>query len=259
MQIYDTVFGNFSGYFIVIAAAMLFELISDLRKEKKKNRTFKDWGYLKKIKLGLKMGIITFLLAGSIIYIYVFSEEGSIWNQWRKPLINIVCSVIPILFTSLLIFYLHKNTGKNPQTGFNTRYVIKSDTVLFIFFIIATILIGGFMIYTIIVKSPLWVILGYGIFLFISVIGIFNCGLWKIEVNDDQIIYRSTFGLVRKYDFRDITKGIFKKSGAFRVYIGEKRIFTFDNNMDFKNFILHMERMRIPIWQYEAYKKKRKT
>ena len=81
MQIYDTVFGNFSGYFIVIAAAMLFELISDLRKEKKKNRTFKDWGYLKKIKLGLKMGIITFLLAGSIIYIYVFSEEGSIWNQ----------------------------------------------------------------------------------------------------------------------------------------------------------------------------------
>lgn len=68
----------------------------------------------------------------------------------------------------------------------------------------------------------LWAIL---FLLFVSIvmaIAAFNIGLWKVEVNDMEITYRSTFGRVRKYYFADITKGVYKKSGAFRVYIDEK-------------------------------------
>lgn len=91
-------------------------------------------------------------------------------------------------------------------------------------------------------------------------IAAFNIGLWKVEVNDMEITYRSTFGRVRKYYFADITKGVYKKSGAFRVYIDEKRIFTFDDNMDNSLFIEQMGRLHIPIWSYSfSLKMKKKS
>lgn len=75
-----------------------------------------------------------------------------------------------------------------------------------------------------------------------------NIGLWRIEVDNMEITYRSTFGRVRKYNFKDITKG---------VYIGEKRIFTFDDNMEFSLFIAQMNRLHIPVWSYDFSIKKK--
>ena len=106
-----------------------------------------------------------------------------------------------------------------------------------------------------IIKEALWAIL---FLLFVSIamtIAALNIGLWKVEVNDMEIMYRSTFGRVRTYHFGDITKGVYKKSGAFRVYIGEKRIFTFDDNMDNSLFIEQMNRLHIPVWSYAFYLK----
>lgn len=118
--------------------------------------------------------------------------------------------------------------GREPLS----HYVIRSEIYLswlFAFFAICSI---GLLIYSIVIEEALWAIL---FLLFVSIvmaIAAFNIGLWKVEVNDMEITYRSTFGRVRKYYFADITKGVYKKSGAFRVYIDEKRIFTFDDNMD---------------------------
>lgn len=140
----------------------------------------------------------------------------------------------------------------------SNHYMIRSERYLcwlFVFFAVCSI---GLLIFSVIIQEALWAIL---FLLFISIvmmIAAFNIGLWKVEVNDMEITYRSTFGRVRKYHFGDITKGVYKKSGAFRVYIGEKRIFTFDDNMDYSLFIEQMNRLHIPVWRYSFYVKMKK-
>ena len=96
-------------------------------------------------------------------------------------------------------------------------------------------------------REVLWVHLSLSAFLIFDIIFCLNMGLWKVEVNDMEIIHRSTFGRTRTYHFGEITRGVYKKSGAFRVYAGEKRIFTFDDNMEFSPFVRQMQRLQIPI------------
>ncbi|WP_283684734.1 DUF6560 family protein [Parablautia sp. Marseille-Q6255] len=148
----------------------------------------------------------------------------------------------------------HRNQIQNKREP-SSHYVIQSERYLGWLFAFFSVCSTGLLIYSIIIEEALWAIL---ILLFISlamIIAAFNIGLWKVEVNDKEITYRSTFGCVRKYHFENITKGVYKKSGAFRVYIGEKRIFTFDDNMDNSLFIEQMNRLHIPIWSYSFYLK----
>ena len=108
--------------------------------------------------------------------------------------------------------------GREPLS----HYVIRSEIYLSWLFAFFAICSTGLLIYSIVIEEALWAIL---FLLFVSIvmaIAAFNIGLWKVEVNDMEITYRSTFGRVRKYYFADITKGVYKKSGAFRVYIDEK-------------------------------------
>ena len=145
-----------------------------------------------------------------------------------------------------------KNPRNQIQNGkeMSNHYTIRSERYLcwlFAFFSVCSI---GLLIYSIIIKEALWAILFLLLVSIVMAIAAFNIGLWKVEVNDMEITYRSTFGRVRKYHFGDITKGMYKKSGAFRVYIEEKRIFTFDDNMDNSLFIEQMNRLHIPVWRY---------
>lgn len=140
----------------------------------------------------------------------------------------------------------------------SSHYVIRSERYLGRLFAFFGICSTGLLIYSMIIKEALWAIL---FLLFVSIamtIAALNISLWKVEVNDMEIVYRSTFGRVRTYYFGDITKGVYKKSGAFRVYIGEKRIFTFDDNMDNFLFIEQMNRLHIPVWRYSFYLKMKK-
>ena len=113
----------------------------------------------------------------------------------------------------------HRNQIQNKREP-SSHYVIQSERYLGWLFAFFSVCNTGLLIYSIIIEEALWAIL---ILLFISlamIIAAFNIGLWKVEVNDKEITYRSTFGCVRKYHFENITKGVYKKSGAFRVYIG---------------------------------------
>ena len=141
-----------------------------------------------------------------------------------------------------------------------SHYVICSESYLGWLFAFFGVCSTGLLVYSIIIKEALWAIL---FLLFVSIamlIAALNIGLWKVEVHDMGITYRSTFGRVRKYYFGDITKGVYKKSGAFRVYIEEKRIFTFDDNIDYSLFIEQMNRLHIPVWSYSfSLKMKKKS
>lgn len=140
----------------------------------------------------------------------------------------------------------------------SSHYTIRSEGYLCWLFAFFGVCSTGLLIYSIIIKEALWAILFLLLISMVMATAAFNIGLWKVEVNDMEIMYRSTFGSVRKYYFGDITKGVYKKSGAFRVYIGEKRIFTFDDNMDNSLFIEQMNRLHIPVWSYSFFLKMKK-
>lgn len=175
-------------------------------------------------------------------------------TQLRATFIKIGGSIIPIASVIGVlgyIIYKKNQKQKSNKESLSKYYLIESEKYLcwlFSFFGACSI---GLFIYSIYTHEELWVIIFLSIISAVMSIAALSIGLWKIEVNDMEIIYRSTFGRTRKYNFKDITKDVYKKSGAFRVYIGDKRIFTFDDNMEFSLFIEQMNRLHIPVWSYE--------
>ena len=252
MSIYDV----FGSYLFFIGIPILFELISffiKYIKYKKKTTIF-----VEKCKLLIKFVYVCVFVFGYLLFILFIAD-----TQSRATFIKIGGSIIPIASVIGVLGYISykKNQKqKNNKGSLSKHYLIKSEKYLcwlFSFFGVCSI---GLFIYSIYTHEELWVIIFFSIISAAMSIAALSIGLWKIEVNDMEIIYRSTFGRTRKYNFKDITKGVYKKSGAFRVYIGEKRIFTFDDNMEFSLFIAQMNRLHIPVWSYDfSIKMKRKS
>lgn len=252
LSIYDV----FGSYLFFIGIPILFELISffiKYIKYKKKTTIF-----VEKCKLLIKFVYVCVFVFGYLLFILFIAD-----TQSRATFIKIGGSIIPIASVIGVLGYISykKNQKqKNNKGSLSKHYLIKSEKYLcwlFSFFGVCSI---GLFIYSIYTHEELWVIIFFSIISAAMSIAALSIGLWKIEVNDMEIIYRSTFGRTRKYNFKDITKGVYKKSGAFRVYIGEKRIFTFDDNMEFSLFIAQMNRLHIPVWSYDfSIKMKRKS
>ena len=252
LSIYDV----FGSYLFFIGIPILFELISffiKYIKYKKKTTIF-----VEKCKLLIKFVYVCVFVFGYLLFILFIAD-----TQSRATFIKIGGSIIPIASVIGVLGYISykKNQKqKNNKGSLSKHYLIKSEKYLcwlFSFFSVCSI---GLFIYSIYTHEELWVIIFFSIISAAMSIAALSIGLWKIEVNDMEIVYRSTFGRTRKYNFKDITKGVYKKSGAFRVYIGEKRIFTFDDNMEFSLFIAQMNRLHIPVWSYDfSIKMKRKS
>ena len=252
LSIYDV----FGSYLFFIGIPILFGLISffiKYIKYKKKTTIF-----VEKFKLLIKFVYVCVFVFGYLLFILFIAD-----TQSRATFIKIGGSIIPIASVIGVLGYISykKNQKqKNNKGSLSKHYLIKSEKYLcwlFSFFGVCSI---GLFIYSIYTHEELWVIIFFSIISAAMSIAALSIGLWKIEVNDMEIIYRSTFGRTRKYNFKDITKGVYKKSGAFRVYIGEKRIFTFDDNMEFSLFIAQMNRLHIPVWSYDfSIKMKRKS
>ena len=84
----------------------------------------------------------------------------------------------------------------------------------------------------------------------------------KIDVNGEELIWRSTFGRETKFRFEDITKCVVKISGTI-VYVQGKRLFTIDNSINFREFMSDIKRRGIfvkymEIRRYEREKTKGK-
>ena len=82
---------------------------------------------------------------------------------------------------------------------------------------------------------------------------------WKLEVNGDEIIWRSTFGNKKNFQFGDITYCERKKS-SIRVYVNGEKLFTIDGGVDKSEFMDDIERRKIPVKSYyvNQLKKNRK-
>ena len=78
-----------------------------------------------------------------------------------------------------------------------TCYVVKTEKVLTIIFIVALILFGWGTIASAIQQEDLFPPIVLGILCLISLAGSLNMIMWKLEVNGDEITWRSTFGRKR--------------------------------------------------------------
>ena len=126
-----------------------------------------------------------------------------------------------------------------------------------VIFVIGTIFLGFCLVMGIMQKEDLFVIFIFGIFVLFGTLGTLNMIMWKLEINDDEITWRSTFGKKRTFHFGDITY-CERKKGSMRVYVNGKKLFTIDSNIDKEEFMEDVERRRIPVKSYYANQLKKK-
>ena len=164
--------------------------------------------------------------------------------------LSVAQTIVPWIAVWALLCFLErrKKNGECNIVKREKRYIIRNDNVLFPIFLFGTFMFS-YCLFNVLTDDPLDILLVI-LFLIFSLVCLFatlSVKFWKVEVNNDIISYRSCFGISKQYNFNDITGGIYKKSGALRVYIGKKRIFTFDDNMDYSLFEQQMAEKGISV------------
>lgn len=86
-----------------------------------------------------------------------------------------------------------------------TCYVVKTEKILTIIFIIGIFFTGGLVVASVIQQEDFFPLFVFGIAFVVFLIGSLNMIMWKLEVNGDKIIWRSTFGKKMTFYFDDIT------------------------------------------------------
>ena len=200
-------------------------------------------------------------------FLYSWNYGGQKMNDFLRMCLNIITQIGPYLVVLLLLKYLvnlqqkrAKEREEEQKKGIiRTHYIIKTEKVLTMFFVLAVFLFGGATVASAIQQDDLFPPLVFIIFFIVSLIGSLNMIMWKLEVNGDEITWRSTFGRKRTFRFEDITY-CEMKGNSIRVYVNGKKLFTIDSGVDDSEFMEDIERRRIPVKSYWAnqHKKNRK-
>ena len=181
--------------------------------------------------------------------------------------IEIFIQIMPYLAVSFILGYIAKRQQKRAKEReeeqkkgiIRKHYIIKTEKVLTMFFVLGGFLFGGATVASAVQQDDLFPPLVFSIFFIVSLIGSVNMIMWKLEVNGDEITWRSTFGRKRTFRFEDITK-CEMKGNSIRVYVDGKKLFTLDSGIDDSEFMEDIERRKIPVRSYwgKSSSKKRK-
>lgn len=171
--------------------------------------------------------------------------------------IEIFIQVMPYLAVFVILEYMIKIQQKRAKEREEERkkgiirehYVIKTEKMLTIIFVIGILFTGGCTVASVIQQDDIFPPLVFGIAFVVFLIGSLNMTMWKLEVNGDKITWRSTFGRKRIFHFEDITK-CERKNGSMRVYVDGKKLFTIDSNIDREEFMEDIKRRKIPVRSY---------
>ena len=180
-----------------------------------------------------------------------------------KSLFEIFIQTIPYLAVFAILGYVAKLQQKRAKEReeqqkkgiIKTHYIIKTEKILTTIFVIAVFLFGWAAVASAIQQDDLFPPLTFSIFFTISFIGSVNMMMWKLEVNEDEITWRSTFGRKRTFRFEDITQ-CERKKGSICVYVKGQKLFTIDSNIDKEEFMADIKRRKIPIKSYWVNKYK---
>lgn len=181
--------------------------------------------------------------------------------------IEIFIQVMPYLAVFIMLGHIVKLQQKRAKEReeerkkgiIRTHYIIKTEKILTIFFVVGGFLFAGATVASAVQQDDLLPPIVFGVFFAVSLIGSVNMIMWKLEVNGDEITWRSTFGRKRIFHFEDITK-CERKKGSMRVYVDGKKLFTIDSNIDREEFMEDIKRRKIPVRSYwgKSSNKKRK-
>ena len=174
-------------------------------------------------------------------------------NNFLRMCLNIITQIGPYLVVLLLLKYLVNLQQKRAKER------EEEQKFLVVAFIVGTIFFACCTAMSLREKEDMFVICIFGIFFLVGISGIVNMVMWKLEVNGDEITWRSTFGKKRTFRFGDITY-CERKKGSVRVYVNGEKLFTIDSNIDKEEFMEDIERRRIPVKSYwtNQHKKNRK-
>lgn len=127
-------------------------------------------------------------------------------------------------------------------------YVIKEFRGIGVLFLIATIFLIGLLLFAFIDgQANFFIIVILGFLIVITGICTLHLFLWRVLVRGDLIYCRSLFGITKCYNFKDVTKGIYKENGTLEIYADNKKICAFDKNVDSIMFEYGMRKRKIPI------------
>lgn len=140
------------------------------------------------------------------------------------------------------------------------HYIIKNKKISVIIFSVVTVFFGICAVFcyltvfmdlsiTCNMEADAWCIYLFAAFTLVGIIGILNTVIWKLEVNEQEITWRSTFGIVRKFRFENITR-CERMIYSIRVYVNGKKMFHIDNNINCEEFIKDVERHGVPVEYY---------
>ena len=152
--------------------------------------------------------------------------------------IEIFIQVMPYLAVFVILEYMIKIQQKRAKEREEERkkgiirehYVIKTEKMLTAIFIVAVFLFlrrYSMMLFNKMIYCPQSVLA----FFVVSLIGSVNMIMWKLEVNGDEITWRSTFRGRGFFTLR-ILQECERKKGSMRVYVDGKKLFTIDSNID---------------------------
>ena len=128
-------------------------------------------------------------------------------NDFLRMCLNIITQIGPYLVVLLLLKYLvnlqqkrAKEREEEQKKGIiRTHYTIKTEKFLVVAFIVGTIFFACCTAMSLREKEDMFVICIFGIFFLVGISGIVNMVMWKLEVNGDEITWRSTFGRKRTF------------------------------------------------------------
>ena len=199
----------------------------------------------------------------SLFSLTIKRNGGVITMGVIKSLFEIFIQTIPYLAVFAILGYVAKLQQKRAKEReeqqkkgiIRTHYIIKTEKILTTIFVIAVFLFGWAAVASAIQQDDLFPPLTFSIFFTISFIGSVNMMMWKLEVNEDEITWRSTFGRKRTFRFEDITQ-CERKKGSICVYVKGQKLFTIDSNIDKEEFMADIKRRKIPIKSYWVNKYK---
>lgn len=203
MELLANIYKLLGAYLFIIGLPMLSEIISEayqLIKHREIKITFPQG-----CKLYLKAAFIGVFVLGYLLFL-LFAAD----SEEKRNFIRLAASVVPIASVAGVLGCLarqkHRKQEENQKTDLK-HYVIKSENFLFWYALVMIVPIVFLQIVSLLQREVLWVHLSLSAFLIFDIIFCLNMGLWKVEVNDMEIIHRSTFGRTRTYHFGEITRG----------------------------------------------------
>lgn len=172
-----------------------------------------------------------------------------------RILIKNVARVAPQLAVVIVLGHVISAQGKRmikreeeQKKGiYRSHYIVKSEKILLIVFVMDFLLFGVGMVFSAMDGEKL-VAVFFGAFSAVGAAGSLNMSIWKLEINGDEITWRSTFGKKRKFTFDDIIYIEYRRQSKRLCIDGEEPFtITIDNNIDDAELMEDIKRRRLPV------------